>query len=50
MRRRVAVDDVIALFDNVAILQMDVLALGDQIFDGLRAFLARMIESRCLFL
>ena len=40
VRRRIAVDDVIALFDDVAVLKMDVLALRDQIFDRLRAFLA----------
>ena len=41
VRRRIAVDDVIALLHDVAVLQMDVLALGDQIFDRLRAFLVR---------
>ena len=35
VRRRVAFDDVVALLDQVAVLQMDVLALGDQIFRGL---------------
>ena len=41
VRRRIAVDDVIALLDNVAILQMDVLALRDQIFDRIGALFAR---------
>ena len=35
VRRRVAFDDVVALLDEVAILQMDVLALRDQVLDRL---------------
>ena len=42
VRRRVAVDDVVALLDDVAILQMDVLALRDQVLDRLRALLVRL--------
>ena len=41
VRRRVAVDDVIALLDDVAILQVDVLALRDQILDRLGALFVR---------
>src|SRR5205085_7423793 len=37
--RRIAFDDELTLFDDVAILQMDVLALGDEIFDRLDPFL-----------
>ena len=39
VRRRIAVDDVVALLHDVAILEMDVLALRDEIFDRLAAFL-----------
>ena len=41
VRRRIAVDDVIALLDDVAVLKVDVLTLRDQIFDRLLAFLVR---------
>ena len=41
VRCRVAVDDVLTLFDDVAVLEVDVLPLRDQIFDGLGAFLVR---------
>ena len=44
MRRRIAVDDVIALLDDVAILQMDVLALRDQILLRL-VVLARRLDG-----
>ena len=37
VRRRVAVDDVVALLDDVAVLQVDVLALGDQVLDRARS-------------
>src|SRR6266699_3448698 len=37
--RRIALHDELTLFDHVAILQMDVLALGDEIFDRLDPFL-----------
>src|SRR5262249_45551751 len=42
VRGRIALDDDLPLFDDVAILQMDVLALGDEIFDRLDALLARL--------
>ena len=32
VRRRIALDDGVALLDHVAVLQVDVLALGDQVF------------------
>ena len=38
---RIAVDDIIALFDNVTILKMDVFAFRDKILDGLGIFLCR---------
>ena len=41
VRRRIAVDDVIALLDDVAVLKVNVLALRDQIFDRLAAVLLR---------
>ena len=40
VRRRVAVDDVVALLDGVAFLQMERLALRDQVLDRLGALLA----------
>ena len=42
VRRRIAVDDVVALLDDVAVLQMDVLALRDQVLDRLRILLVRL--------
>src|ERR1700730_6384391 len=39
MRRGIAIDDVIALLNDVAVLKVDVLALRDEIFDGLGALL-----------
>src|SRR6202161_139204 len=42
MRRRVAFDDVITLLDQIAVLQMDVLALGDQILPGLLILAGRL--------
>ena len=50
VRRRIAVDDVIALLHDVAVLQMDVLALRDQIFDRLRAFFVRTDREALLVL
>ena len=51
VRRRIAFDDGVALLDQVAILQMDVLALRDQILDGLAVTVsAGSIEMRRLFL
>jgi hypothetical protein len=51
VRRRVAVDDEVALLDDVAVLQMDVLALRDQVLDRLLAFSSSgSIEMRRLFL
>ena len=44
VRRRVAFDDVVALLDDVAILQMDVLALRDQVFPRL-LILARRLDG-----
>ena len=37
VRRGIAVDDEVALFDEVAVLEMDVLALRDQVLDRLGA-------------
>ena len=41
VRRRIAVDDVIALLDDVSVLKVDVLALRDQILDGVATLLVR---------
>ncbi len=46
VRRRIAFDDEVALFDDVAVLQMDVLALRDQVLACLLA-LVRRARSRC---
>jgi hypothetical protein len=35
VRRRVAVEDVVALLDRVAVLEMERLALRDQVLDGI---------------
>jgi hypothetical protein len=35
VRRRIAVEDVVALFDDVAVLEMDVLALRDEVLEPL---------------
>jgi hypothetical protein len=48
VRRRIAFDDVVALFDRIAVLEMDVLALRDQILRGLDSF--DTMFSRRLFL
>jgi hypothetical protein len=50
VRRRVAVEDVVALLDVVAILKMERLALRDEIFDGLDTIFRGSIWMRRLFL
>ncbi len=50
MRRRVAFDDEVALFDDVAILQVDVLALGDEILPGLLILAGRLDRDAPLVL
>ena len=51
VRRRVAVEDVFALLDGVAFLEMERLALRDQVFDRLRASCPRgSMMMRRLFL
>src|SRR6266478_561892 len=50
VRRRVAFDDEIALFDDVAILQMDVLALRDQVLAGLLGLVQRLDRNAALVL
>src|SRR6202140_4200280 len=42
VRRRVAFDDLVPLLDEGAVLQMDVLALGDQILPGLLILAVRL--------
>ena len=42
VRRRVAFDDEVALLDHVAVLQVDVLALGDEILPRLLALVVRL--------
>src|SRR5580693_8785311 len=42
VRRRVAFDDIVALLDELGVLQMDVLALGDQILPGLLILAGRL--------
>src|SRR5580693_9358615 len=42
VRCRIAFDDIVALLDEIAVLQMDVLALGDQIFPGLLILAGRL--------
>ena len=44
VRRGVAVDDVVAELDHVAVLQVDVLALRDQVLDRLRSVVRRQRE------
>src|SRR5580700_5539771 len=41
MRRRISIDDIIALFDDVAVLKMDMFAFWDQIFNWLGALFIR---------
>src|SRR5215471_8590698 len=50
VRRRVALDDGVALLDHVAVLQMDVLALGDQVLLRLFAFVGRLDHDASLVL
>src|SRR2546423_3634766 len=50
VRRRVSFDDVLALLDCVAILQVDVFALRDQVLDGLHTLLVRLDRDTALVL
>ena len=50
VRRRVAVEDVFALLDGVAFLQMERLALRDQVLDRLGAFFMRLDDDAALVL
>ena len=50
VRRRVALDDVVALLDGVAFLEMERLALRDQVLDRLGALLARLDDDAALVL
>jgi hypothetical protein len=50
VRRRVALDDGVTLLDHVAVLQVDVLALRDQILLGLLSLSAGSMMMRRLFL
>jgi hypothetical protein len=50
VRRRISFDDIIALLDHVAVLQVDVLALRDQVLGGLDALLVGSMVMRRLFL
>ena len=50
VRRRIAVDDVVALLDDVAILKMDVLALRDQVFLRLIVLVGRLDGDAALVL
>src|SRR5262245_16069938 len=50
VRRRIALDDGIALLDQVAVLQVDVLALRDQVFLGLFALIGRLDDDATLVL
>ena len=50
MRRRIAFDDVIALFDEIALAHADMLALGDQIFDRLELVALRLDDDAALVL
>ena len=50
VRSRVAVDNILALLDDVAILKVDVLRLRDQVLDRLRALLARLDRQALLVL
>src|SRR3546814_15884291 len=45
MRRGMAVENEFALLDNVAFLQTDMLALGDQIFERLQRLVQRMDDE-----
>jgi len=51
VRRRIALDDEIALFDDVAVLQMDVLALRNEVLrESPHSCPSASIEMRRLFL
>jgi hypothetical protein len=50
VRRRIAVEDVVALFDVVAILKVERLALRDEILDGLDAIFRRLDLDAALVL
>jgi len=50
VRRRIAVDDVVALLDDVAILKMDVLALRDQVLARLLVLVGRLDGDPALVL
>src|SRR6185437_9838430 len=50
VRCRVAFDDEIALFDDIAVLQMDVLALRDQVLAGLLGLVHRLDRDAALVL
>ena len=50
VRRRVAVEDVVTLFDIVAVLKMEGLALRDQVFDRLDTVFRRLDHDATLVL
>ena len=50
MRRRVAVEDVVALLDGVAFLEMERLALRDQVLDRLQRRIMRLDDDAALVL
>src|SRR5215510_9772202 len=50
VRRRIALDDEIALFDDVAVLQMDVLALRDKVLARLLGLVHRLDRDAALVL
>ncbi|OWK21233.1 hypothetical protein AJ88_20125 [Mesorhizobium amorphae CCBAU 01583] len=50
MRRRIAVEDVVALLDDVAVLEMKRLALRDQVFDRLKRRVMRLDDDAALVL
>src|SRR5690606_20103483 len=50
VRGRVAVEDILALLDGVAFLQVERLALRDQVLDGLDALLGRLDDDPALVL
>src|SRR5262245_12769114 len=50
VRRRIALDDGVALLDQVAVLQVDVLALRDQVLLGLFALVGRLDDDATLVL
>ena len=50
VRRGITFDDEIALFDDIAVLQMDVLALRDQVLAGLLVLVHRLDRDTALVL